>query len=275
MNDVGWCESMNLVDVIYLLLTALVIYTSLLFLMIFSKHKKKMDVVPKLKKLPSVTIIVPAYNEEKVIGKVIEDLKNHDYKNIIVIDDGSKDKTSLIAKQHRAIVLRHIINRGQGAALKTGIEYALSEGADIIITFDADGQHIAEDIEKLIKPIKEGKADIVLGSRFLKQNSKVPLLRKVFLKGGSLIFRILYRAKLTDSHNGLRAMSRKAAKKINITSDGMEHASEIVEEIVRNKLRYTEVPVSIQYTEYSIAHGQRTSNAFKILFKMTIKRFIK
>jgi len=221
-----------------------------------------------------IFIVIAAYNEEKTIGNVIRDLKSHSYRNIVVVDDGSKDETAKIVRGNGALLLQHIINRGQGAALKTGIDYALKEGADIIITFDADAQHQASDLKELIKPVANKEIDIALGSRFLKKNN-VPLIRKLFLKGGAFIIYLMYGIRLTDSHNGLRALSRKAAQTIDIKSNGMEHASEIIDEIKRKKLRYKEIPVEIKYTEYSKKHGQSSLNAFKILFKMLIKKFIR
>jgi glycosyltransferase involved in cell wall biosynthesis len=219
-----------------------------------------------------IFVVIPAYNEEKTIGYVIRDLKSHGYRNILVVDDGSKDNTAEIVRGNGALLLQHIINRGQGAALKTGIDYALREKADIIITFDADGQHQASDLKELIKPVANKEVDIALGSRFLKKNKNVPLIRRLFLKGGALIFYMMYRIKLTDSHNGLRALSRKAAEKIEITSNGMEHASEIIDEIKKKKLNFKEIPVNIRYTQYSKKHGQSSLNAFKIFFKMIIKK---
>jgi len=222
----------------------------------------------------NIFVVIPAYNEQKTIGMVLRDLKSYGYNNIIVVDDGSKDKTAEIVKREKVILLQHIINRGQGAALKTGIDCALKEGADIIITFDADGQHQAFDLKNLIKPLVEGKVDITLGSRFLKRNRNTPSIRKLFLKAGALILYIMYGVKLTDSHNGLRAMSRKAAESIDITSNGMEHASEIIDEIKRKRLKYIEIPVNIRYTSYSKIHGQSSLNAFRIFFKMIIKKLI-
>lgn len=219
-------------------------------------------------------IVIAAYNEEKSIENVLKDLKKYKYNNIVVIDDGSKDKTSEIAKKQKVNVIRHVINRGQGAGLKTGINYALLKKADIIITFDADGQHQAKDIKRLIKPINDGY-DVALGSRFIGKESNVPFFRRAILKVGALVLRIMYGAKLTDSHNGFRALSRKAAEKIKITSNGMEHASEIIDEIIKNKLKYVEVPVTIKYTDYSKLKGQSSLNAFKILFKMLIKKFVR
>ncbi|MBI4980537.1 glycosyltransferase family 2 protein [Candidatus Woesearchaeota archaeon] len=220
-------------------------------------------------------LVIPAFNEENKLKEVVSNLKRNGYARIVVVDDGSQDNTYQLAQKENVIVLNHLINRGQGAALKTGIDYALEQGAEVIVTFDADGQHQPEDISILIQPILENKADIVLGSRFLTNNSNTPFIRRLFLKGGALLFNLFYGVKVTDSHNGLRALSRTAAEQIEITSDGPEHASEIIEEIGKKQLKYTEVPVTIKYTDYSLQHGQSSWAAFKILFKMLIKGFLR
>jgi len=219
-----------------------------------------------------VWIVIAAYNEQHSIGQVTKELVEAGYKKVIVVDDGSSDRTSAIAKKHTKHVVRHAINRGQGAALKTGIEYALEHDADIIVTFDADGQHRVQDIPAMIAPIKENKVDITLGSRFLKGGSNVPFIRKMLLKGGAWIIGLLYGIKLSDSHNGFRALSERAAEKIEITMDRMEHASEILSEIKKKKLKYMEVPVVIKYTQYSMEHGQSSWNALKILYKTIIHK---
>jgi len=220
-------------------------------------------------------IVIPAFNEENSIAQVIKGLKRHGYKNIVVVDDGSTDKTFQKAKAAKVQVLRHFINRGQGAALKTGIDYALSQGADIIVTFDADGQHNPAEIKNLIRPVKEGKTDVALGSRFLKKGVKVPVVRKVFLKGGIVFTRVFSGIRLTDAHNGFRAFDRKAAQKIEIKHDGMAHSSEIVDEIYTKKLRYKEVPVTITYTDYSKRRGQSNLNSSNIAFKYLIRKLSK
>lgn len=218
----------------------------------------------------NVAIIIAAYNEQGSVGKVVKNLHKYQYNNVIVVDDGSKDETSKEAFEAGATVLKHIINRGQGAALQTGISYALKNNADIIVTFDADGQHKAKDIKRLIKPIEQKKVDVCLGSRFLKHTTNAPLTRRVILKGGALSMRLFYGLKLTDSHNGLRAFSKKAAKKIKIKSDGMEHASEIIEQIADHHLRYKEIPNTITYSQKTLAKGQGNSNAINIMTKMII-----
>ena len=183
----------------------------------------------------NISIVVPALNEEKNIGRVIDNLKQEGYKNIIVVDDGSKDRTFQIAKEKQIHALRHVVNRGQGAALQTGMSYALLNGAEIIVHFDSDGQHKAEEIERMILTIIRNEAEVTLGSRFLSKQ-KIPLKRKIMLKGAILIIQIFYGIKLSDAHNGFRAFSRDAAKKVRITMDKMEHASEIVEEIKKKKI---------------------------------------
>ncbi|MEK6874600.1 MAG: glycosyltransferase family 2 protein [Nanoarchaeota archaeon] len=218
-------------------------------------------------------IIVPAYNEAKHIATVIHDLQNHGYNNIIVIDDGSKDDTATVAKTCGATVLSHGINRGQGAALYTGIKYALLCNADIIITFDSDGQHLASEIPKLIKPIKQGIADIVLGSRFLRNTSHTPFMRKILLTGSRIIIFLFYGLWMTDAHNGFRALTRKAAQLIEIRSNRMEHASEIIGEIKQKKLRYLEFPTIIRYTDETIKKGAGGFiGAIRILIKMIIQK---
>lgn len=219
-----------------------------------------------------VFVVIPAYNEEKIIKKVIFEVQRF-CTDIIVVDDGSKDKTFEIAKACNVLVLRHTINRGQGAALKTGIDFALLNKADIIVTFDADGQMSAADIPKLIDPIVKKQADIVLGSRFLQNKTNIPGLRRVVLKMALIFTRFTTGLKLTDSHNGFRAMTASCAKSIEIRQDKMAHASEILNEIARKKLKYVEVPVEINYTEYSLKKGQKLSGAIKILVDLFLGKF--
>jgi len=221
-----------------------------------------------------IWIVIAAFNEEKMIGEVIDSLRFYDYENIVVVDDGSVDKTFDVLKSKKVHTLTHCINRGQGAALQTGIDFALSKNADIIITFDADGQHFAKEIKDIIKPITLGY-DVALGSRFLNKKTNVPVFKKFVLKGGAVICRLFYGIKLTDTHNGFRALSKKAAKKIKITEDKMEHASQIIDEIAKHKLKYKEVPVTIKYSEYSMNKGQSIFNAVKILYKMFVNKFLK
>ena len=217
-------------------------------------------------------IVIAAYNEERKIGSVLKDLKKK-YDTIVVVDDGSKDKTAEIAEKKGVIVLRHPLNRGQGAALKTGIDYALQNNAEIIVTYDADGQFLVEDIKKVVAPVEKKQADIVLGSRFLGKTINMPFSKKIVLKLGVMVVFLLYHIKITDSQSGFRALSRKAAEKIKLTADRMEHASEFFWEIMKNKLKYKEVPITVIYDDYSIGKGQKWSNSIELGIKMLLRRF--
>lgn len=224
--------------------------------------------------MKKIFIVIPAYNEEKAIVKVIHELTHACYHNIVVVDDCSKDKTYSLVSKLNIHLLKHIVNRGQGAALRTGITFALQQGADVIVTFDSDGQHRVSEIKQVIAPVMKGKVDVTLGSRFLKHDKRIPFFRRLVLKTGIFVQWVMYGIWLSDCHNGFRALSRKAAQKIDIHSDRMEHASEIVEEIKRKKLRYKEVPVTIDYTDYSKARGQSSWNSLRIAFRMLIKKLM-
>ncbi len=219
-----------------------------------------------------VFVVIPSYNEEKNIEKTIEDvLKYFPLERIVVVDDGSSDNTVLIAKNKGVKVLRHIVNRGQGAALETGNEYARRKNADIVVHFDADGQHQAQDIKKMIEPIIKKEADIVLGSRFLGQENNLPWTKKFFILKPAIIFNWVFSGiRLSDAHNGWRALSKKALFKINISQDRMAHNTEIITQIKKNGLKYKEVPVSIVYKEY----GQGFFSGLKILKDLFWKKII-
>ncbi len=220
-------------------------------------------------------IVIPAWNEEKTISKVIQDLKDNNFNNIVVVDDGSKDNTTKIAKEQGVTVLNHIINRGQGAAIQTGTEHALKQGAEIIIHFDADGQFKAEEIQKMIKPVAEEDYDIALGSRFLGQTINIPPLKKLTLKGGIIFTRIFSNIKLTDTHNGFRALTKKAAKEIEITQDEFAHASEILDLIKKKNLKYKEIPVTVVYSDYAKTKGQSILNSVRIIKDLIIRKITK
>ncbi len=213
-------------------------------------------------------ITIPLYNDEKMILKVIKSLQDNGYKNIVVVDDGSKDNGYEVVKRNtNVIIAKHIINRGQGAALQTGMEIAIERGAKYIINFDSDGQHDVKDLDTMLDTLIKGKYDIVLGSRFLQEND-IPLKKKILLKGAIIFTYLLSRIWLTDVHNGLRAMTSETAKKLNIQHDRMEHASEILDKIKILDLKYTEVPVTIHYTEYSMAKGQSVFNSINIAWRL-------
>jgi glycosyltransferase involved in cell wall biosynthesis len=224
-----------------------------------------------MEKTQKIYIIIPAFNEAGSIAKVIKDLFCYGYENIVVVDDGSTDKTSEIVKKFNVFLIRHPVNMGPGAAIKTGIDFALLKDAEIIVTFDADGQHLAKDIYDLVKPIISNKVEITLGNRFLNNASKVPIFKKIILKAGAILMFLMYGILSSDSHNGLKAMSKSAALKIDIKSNGWEYCSEIIEEIMLKKVKYQEVPVTVKYTDYSIKKGQKIYNSFYIFSKMFVK----
>lgn len=219
-----------------------------------------------------IFVVLPAYNEEQKIGRVIRGLFEHGFENIVVVDDGSIDATSDQAKAAGATVLNHIINRGQGAALQTGNEFALQNGAEIIVHFDADGQFNPKDIHLGIKKLIDDNLDIIFGSRFLDNRSKVPFFKKYFiLPIGRLINNWFTRLKLSDVHNGFRIMKRSAAEKIKITQDKMAHNSEIPRLVKEHGLRYDELPVEVIYYE----NGQGIFGGVKILLDLLIAKIIK
>lgn len=205
--------------------------------------------------------VIPAWNQAKNVGRVVtEVLPLVDM--VIVVDDGSVDETAQVAKQAGAFVLKHFINRGQGASLRTGTHYALSVGADIIIHFDSDGQFLASDIKSLIKPLLAHEADIVFGSRFLETKSDIPKAKRYLIMPlAHLVNRVFFGIKLTDPQSGLRAFSAHAGAKLNWQEDRMAHCSEILALAYQNQLRIKEVPMTVIYHHF----GQRFSGGFKIL----------
>jgi glycosyltransferase involved in cell wall biosynthesis len=218
-------------------------------------------------------IVVAAYNEAAVISEVVGELLAA-YRYVVVVDDGSVDETGATARNAGAIVLHHSLNRGQGAALQTGFEYSLQHGAKYVVTFDADGQHRVEEIALLLEPIRSGRADVVLGSRFTGKAPDMPPSRRLALRLAVLFTRVVSGARLSDTHNGLRAFSRRALTCVQITHDRMAHASELIDQIVRSHLPYLEVPVTIRYTPYSRAKGQRLSGSLRIVADYLSRRIL-
>jgi polyprenyl-phospho-N-acetylgalactosaminyl synthase len=213
---------------------------------------------------PELWVICAAYNEATTIGRVVTEVRHVGYQ-VVVVDDGSTDGTRHIAAAAGANVVVHPINLGQGAALQTGIDYALSQDADILVTFDADGQHRVSDILRLVDALKRERVDFALGSRFLGQCYNLPALRRWVLYAATVFTRLTTGLRLTDSHNGLRAFTRQGAAAIRLRQNRMAHASEILAKIARSGRRYIEVPVTIEYTAYSLAKGQRIGDSVMIL----------
>ncbi len=220
-----------------------------------------------------IFIIIPALNEETIIRDVVMEIKNEGYDNIIVVDDGSKDQTYQKAKEiSNIITLRHRINRGKGAATKTGIEAAKLLGAEIIVTMDGDGQHDPKDIKNLVDPITNQRFDVVLGTR-LKNTKEMPFYKKIHNWIANVATWYLFGLWVTDSQSGFRAYSRKATDLINTKADRYDYDSEVIREIYIYKLKFEEVPIKVKYTEYSKSklEKQNMFNGFKTLYGMFLR----
>lgn len=215
-----------------------------------------------------VWVVVPAYNEDRALNEVVGPLVSAGY-SVVVVDDGSTRAVQGVLTCPGIFVCRHPINLGQGAALRTGIEFAIQRGARFIVTFDADGQHQAAEVPRLLQPLLDGECEVVLGSRFMHSASveNIPFGKYLVLKLAVLFTRFTTGLKLTDTHNGFRAMTASAANRIEITQNRMAHASQILNSVSQLKLSFKEVPVTIRYTEYSMRKGQRLSNAINILWE--------
>ncbi len=219
-----------------------------------------------------IFIVIPAYNEEQRIGRVIRDLFEHGFSNVVVVDDGSSDNTVKEVVDAGAVVINHLVNRGQGAALQTGNDFVLKNGAEIIVHFDADGQFNVADISCGVKKMQEENLDIIFGSRFLDTRSKVPFFKKYFILPISRIINNHFtKIKLSDVHNGFRIMNRKAAQKIIITQNQMAHNSEIPRLVKEHELKFDELPVEVLYFE----NGQGVSGGFKILWDLLLAKINK
>ena len=221
----------------------------------------------------NVAVVVPAFNEASRISTTITDLKNY-FSEIIVVDDGSSDGTFDVALSSGVYPVKHPMNLGQGAALQTGIEAALlNPDIEIILTFDADGQHSSESASLLVDEIRKSGSEIVLGSRFCPGSEIVnmPLKKRIILKLAILLTRFDSGLRVTDTHNGLRVMSREFAASLNIRQHGMAHASEILNHVSNTGVRWKEAPVRVYYTDYSNRKGQSIWNSVNILTELLNK----
>ncbi len=225
-----------------------------------------------MKKKESVCVVVPAFNEEKTIAKVITDLRANDLKNILVVDDGSTDKTGMIAKKLGVVVIQHLKNCGVGAATKTGFSWGLENGFDFFGTIDADSQHQAKDLKRVLQKCKTHKC--VFGSRFLKKN-KVPTLRCWYNRIANLATGILFGVWATDSQSGIRGFSREVVEKINIRADGFEFCSALVRELSAKDFVIYEIPISVKYSRYSLKKGQNFAIGCKTLGKLFIEAILR
>jgi len=222
-----------------------------------------------------ILVVIPVYNEGPVIREVIQSLLSNKFISIIVVDDGSQRRVRNLIADLPVTLLTHRANLGQGAALQTGFEFAKQLSPDIVITFDADGQHDVKDIFPLVTAILKNETDIVFGSRFLGKRTNIPFTKVLLLKIATIINFFFSGLLLTDAHNGLRAFGKLALNKINLVENRMAHASEILFQVKIHKLRYMEVPVHIHYTDYAHKKGQSVIDSIKILFDLVLHKLFK
>lgn len=238
----------------------------------YSSNKENPE---NLEDIEDVFIVIPAYNEEKTVGEIIEEIAKRNYK-VILVDDGSKDNTYKIAKNSKLkypnniFIYNHVINRGLGSALKTGMEGALKLNAKFVVTFDADGQHNIDDIIKVCKPLKNGEADVVIGSRPFED---MPLSKNFANTVMNLLTLVFYKTKVKDSQSGLRAFKSDIIHKLDIVSQGYAVSSEFIREFKKNNLKLKEVTITTIYTPETQAKGTNAIVGLKILLKMILDIF--
>lgn len=222
--------------------------------------------------LPLATwIVIPAFNEARMICQVLEGVRSLEA-SVVVVDDCSTDGTA--SSVSGAWLLRHPINLGQGAALQSGIAFARERGATHVVTFDADGQHRVSDVLELLNCMQRTGADMVCGSRFLGSSTGMAFSRRLVLKLAVIFQRVTSGIWLTDAHNGLRLIGPKALALINLREDRMSHASEIIDQVLEAGLKITEAPVTIDYTAYSLAKGQRSLDAIGLALNIIARKLL-
>jgi glycosyltransferase involved in cell wall biosynthesis len=220
-----------------------------------------------------VWLVVPLYNEATVIAEVVEQARAT-FPNVVCVDDGSRDGSAEAAERAGAAVVRHPVNLGQGAALQTGFDYALSDpDMRYVVTYDADGQHQVRDVEVMVERIRRGDVRVVFGSRFLDERTEASASKRLVLRAAVAYTNLTTGTRLTDAHNGLRVLHRDVVERLDITQNRMAHASEIVAQIGAMtfdgaKVAYAEEPVHILYTDYSRSKGQSLWNAVNILAEL-------
>ncbi len=218
--------------------------------------------------IPNLYIIIPAKDEGTRIGAVLRKIQSLGYQNIIVVNDGSEDDTASVARLGGATVINHRLNLGAGAATQTGIEYALRQGAETIVTLDGDHQHLPDDIEILVKTLREKQMDVVIGSRFLGDNPDMPFLRVVYNKVGNVIAFLFTGLWVSDSQSGMKAMCANFAGKAAIRRNGFEFCMEIIRNMKIHRARWCEAPISVVYTKETLKKGQGFLPGIKMVARM-------
>jgi glycosyltransferase involved in cell wall biosynthesis len=222
-----------------------------------------------------IFVVVPCYNESAVVAETVSALLDHGY-NVVVVDDGSINDCRNYLVHMPVYYLRHALNLGQGAAIQTGIDFALRKGADFLVTFDADGQHDVKDIRLMLDYLQQNELDFVFGSRFLEgAATNVSPLRRILLHVSRFTNFFISGVLLSDSNNGLRVFTAAAAKKIRIRENRRTHSSDIIYQVKKSGTRFGEFPVNVGYSEYSRKKGIQNTEGITIFMKMLLYKFLK
>lgn len=229
----------------------------------------KTIVLPSVKKLlDRVYVVIPALNEEDRVGLLVGHLEDFGFTNLIIVNDGSDDETPFLFEGNKNVtVIDHVINLGPGASTMTGIDYALTKDAEYVATIDADLQHHPEDLVKLIAEIRKSDQDLIIGSRFLKENS-IPMSRMFYNYVGNWVSYFKTGLMVTDSQSGLKVMSRRFAEQLTIDYNGFEFCIDIIKKAKLQKVNVSESPVGVTYTEETMKKGQSFANGLMMLGRL-------
>lgn len=218
-------------------------------------------------------VVIPAYNEAQMIERVVSGVKSQlPGATVLVVNDGSTDATAMRARAAGARVISHLINRGLGGAIGTGLAYAKKNGYQFMVTFDADGQHDPKDLPLAFANLQQKQADVLIGTR-INRGNKIPWDRKWLNWLANGLTLLLYGVITNDSQSGFRGFSKNAIDQIKIKTERMEVSSEIFGEIARLKLKLLEMPIKVRYTKYSRDKGQGNANAVEIFWRLMIRLF--
>lgn len=213
-------------------------------------------------------IVIPAYNEATRLDGVLQKIALLGHQHIVVVDDGSSDGTAAVAREHGVKVLRHAINMGAGAATQTGIDYALEQGAEYVLTMDADHQHLPEDIEHLFAAIRKWKCGMVIGSRFLKPENQIPTSRIWYNKVANILTLIIAGVSVTDSQSGMKVLSREFADASSLNCNGFEFCVEMIKNANLGGFEVKEVPINVRYTKETMEKGQNLYRGIKMIGRL-------